>query len=96
MVAGGGEVMGEGVTAELVIGRTEKKLLMLMLRIARDWWISGEFFSRVLTWRFCQSHRLLFWSSQLHNSGFHKDSSFVAQQNRSTAGWGLFRKKQEK
>ena len=44
MVAGGGEVMGEGVTAELVAGRTEKKLLMLMLRIARDWWSSGNFF----------------------------------------------------
>jgi hypothetical protein len=64
MVAGGGEVMGEGVTAELVIGRTEKKLFDVNVEDRSRLVELREFFSRVLTWRFCQFHRLLFWSSQ--------------------------------
>ena len=96
MLAGGGEVMGEGVTAELVIGRTEKKLLMLMLRIARDWWSSGNFFRGSLLGDSASFTAYYFGLAKLHKLWFHKDGPFVAQQKRSTAEWGCSEKEKEK
>ena len=96
MLAGGGEVMGEGVTAELVIGRTEKKLLMLMLRIARDWWSSGNFFRGSLLGDSASFTAYYFGLAKLHKLWVPQRWPFCRTAETVDCRMGLFRKRKRK